>query len=115
MDTSSIPRAKFVRSPTCGTFVGERIREEVLLELGWEQVPNLECMFVHRTQRLFLSVYVDGIKVRGRKQNMAPMWKKLMTLVDLGEPASFLDSVYLGCTQRECKPNETTGWPVFTA
>ena len=23
--------------------------------------------------------------------------------VDLGEPTSFLDHVYLGCTQRECK------------
>ena len=29
-----------------------------------------------------------------------------MTLVDLGEPTSFLDHVYLGCTQRECKSNE---------
>ena len=26
---------------------------------------------------------------------------------NLGEPTSFLDHVYLGCTQRECKPNET--------
>ena len=42
-----------------------------------------------------------------RKQNMAPMWKKLMELVDLDEPTSFLDPVYLGCTQRECKLNET--------
>ena len=31
----------------------------------------------------------------GRKQNMAPMWKKLMNLVDLGEPTSFLDHVYI--------------------
>ena len=23
--------------------------------------------------------------------------------VDLGEPTSFLDHVYLGCTQRECQ------------
>ena len=46
-------------------------------------------------------------KVAGKKQNMAPMWKTLMKLVDLGEPTSFLDYVYLGCTQRECKPNET--------
>ena len=30
-----------------------------------------------------------------------------MKLVDLGEPTSFLDHVYLGCTQRECKPNES--------
>ena len=34
-------------------------------------------------------------------------WKKLMKVVNLDEPASFLDHVYLGCTQRECKPNET--------
>ena len=26
--------------------------------------------------------------------------------VDIEEPTSFLDHVYLGCTQRECKPNE---------
>ena len=30
-----------------------------------------------------------------------------MKHVDLGEPTSFLDHVYLGCTQRECKPNES--------
>ena len=42
----------------------------------------------------------------GKKQNLAPMWKKLMKDVDFEEPTSFLDHVYLGCTQRECKPNE---------
>ena len=30
-----------------------------------------------------------------------------MKNVDIDEPTSFLDHVYLGCTQRECKPNET--------
>ena len=29
-----------------------------------------------------------------------------MKHVDLGEPTSFLDHVYLGCTQRECKPTK---------
>ena len=43
----------------------------------------------------------------GRKQNLNPMWKKVMILFDLGEPTSFLDHVYLGCTQRECKSNES--------
>ena len=38
---------------------------------------------------------------------MSLMWKKLTKLVDLGEPTSFLDHVYLGCTQRECKANES--------
>ena len=31
----------------------------------------------------------------GRKQNMAPMWKKLMNLVEFGEPTSFPDHVYV--------------------
>ena len=31
-----------------------------------------------------------------------------MNNLDLDEPTSFLDHVYLGCTQRECKPNEIT-------
>ena len=48
----------------------------------------------------------------GKKQNMAPMWKKLMKTVDLDEPTSFLDHVYLGCTQRECKPNENHHWGI---
>ena len=35
------------------------------------------------------------------------MWKKLKKSVDIDEPTSFVDHVYLGCTQRECKKNET--------
>ena len=86
---------------------GERQFEEVLMELGWVKVPNWECLFVHRKQGLFYFVFVDDIKMAGKKQNMFPMWKKLMNNVDLGEPTSFLDHVYLVCTQRECKPKET--------
>ena len=63
-------------------------------------------MFVHRKQKLFLSVYVDDIKNAGKKQNLAPVWQKLMKDVDIEEPTSFLDHVYLGCTRRECKTNE---------
>ena len=31
------------------------------------------------------------------------MWRLLNKEVDLGEPTSFLDHVYLGCTQRQCE------------
>ena len=31
------------------------------------------------------------------------MWKLLNKEVDLGEPTSFLDHVFLGCTQRQCE------------
>ena len=53
-----------------------------------------------RTPRkeLFLSVYVDCIKLAGKRQNIDPMWKVLMRDADLGEPTSCLDHVYLGCT-----------------
>ena len=48
-------------------------------------------------------MYVDDIKLAGKKQNIDPMWKLLNKEVDLGEPSSFLDHVYLGCTQRQCE------------
>ena len=54
-------------------------------------------------KRACLSVYVDDVKLTGKKQNMSPTWKILMKNVDLGEPTSFLDHVYLGCTQRISK------------
>ena len=46
---------------------------------------------------------MDDIKLAGKKQNLDPMWKVLNKEVDLGEPTSFLDHVYLGCTQRQCE------------
>ena len=81
----------------------ERQFEKILLKHGWEKIPNWECLFVHREKGLFLSVYVDDIKLAGKKQNINPMWKIFNKEVDLGEPTSFLDHVYLGCTQRQCE------------
>ena len=39
---------------------------------------------------------------------MDPMWKVLVQEVDLGEPTSFFDHVYLGCSQRECETSNDT-------
>ena len=50
---------KTIRGSFIGTSVGKKSRL-------WE------CLCVHRKQ------YVDDIKMTGKKQNMAPMWKKLM-------------------------------------
>ena len=44
---------------------------------------KLGCLFVHREKGLFLSVYVDVIKLAGKKQNLDPMWKVLNKEVDL--------------------------------
>ena len=64
--------------------------EKILLKYGWEKVSNWECLFVHREKGLFLSVYVDDIKLAGKKQKINLMWKVLNKEVDLGEPTSFL-------------------------
>ena len=48
-------------------------------------------------------MYVDDIKVAGMKGNIDPMWKGLNKEVDLGEPTSFFDHVFLECTQRQCE------------
>ena len=51
---------------------------------------------------------MDDIKLAGKKQNLDPMWKILNKEVDLGEPTSFLDLVYFGCTQRQCQISKNT-------
>ena len=65
------------------------------------QIGNVSSL--HREKGLFLSVYVDDIKLAGKKHNIDPMWKVLNKEVDLGEPTSFLDHEILGCTQRQCE------------
>ena len=52
------------------------------------------------------SFIVSDIKLAGKKHNIDPMWKVLNKEVDLGEPTSFLDHVYLGCTQRQCEVSQ---------
>ena len=75
--------------------------EKLLLEHDWRTLLNWECLSVHQKKGFFLSVYVDDIKMAGKKQNIDPMWKVLSKNVDMGQPTSFLDHVYLGCTQRQ--------------
>ena len=49
---------------------------------------------------------MDGIKLVAKKQNIDPMWKILVKDADLGEPTSFLEHVYLECSQRECETSK---------
>ena len=82
--------------------------EKILLKHDWEKNSNWECLFVHSEKGFFLSVYVDDIKLAGKKQYINLMWKLLNKEVDLGEPTPFLDHVYLGCTQRQCQTSKDT-------
>ena len=50
-----------------------------------------ECLFLHRQQGLFLSVYVDDINMPGMSHMLDPYRKGLMKHVDLEQPTAFLD------------------------
>ena len=106
MEDPVVPLERNLYGHPLAGLLWERQFEKVLLKHGWEKIPNWECFFVHREKGLFLSVYVDDIKLAGKKHNIDPMWKVLNKEVDLGEPTSFLDHANLGCTQRQCEVSQ---------
>ena len=103
MEEPVVPLERNLYGHPLARLLWERQFEKFLLKHGWEKVPNWECLFVHHEKGLFLSPYVDDIKLAGKKQKIDPMWKVLNKEVDLGEPTSFLDHENLVCTQRQCE------------
>ena len=101
MEDPVVPLERNLYGHPLAGLLWERQFEKILLQHGWETVPNWECLFVHCEKGSFLFVYVDDIKLAGKKQNTNPMWKVLSKEVDLGEPTFLLDHVNLGCTQRQ--------------
>ena len=101
MEDPVVPFERNLYGDPLAGLLWERQFQKILLKYGWEKVSNWECLFVHRERGLLLSV--DDMKLFGKKQNINPMWKLLNKEVDLGEPTSFLDHVYLRCTQRQCE------------
>ena len=103
MEDPVVPLERNLYGHPLAGLLWERQFEKILLKHGWEKIPNWECLFVRRGKGLFLSVYVDDIKLAGKKHNIDPMWKVLNKEVELQKPTSFLDHVYLGCAQRQCE------------
>ena len=69
--------------------------KESLKKHWWKLVGKMNQIgnanwFIEK-QKLFFSVFVDDIKMAGKKQNLALMWKKLMKDVDIEDPTTFLD------------------------
>ena len=72
--------------------------------MAGRRFPNWECLFVHREKRVIL-ICVCGMTSNWLERNkiLIRCGKYSIQKVDLGEPTSFLDHVYLGCTQRQCE------------
>ena len=73
MEDSVVPLERNLYGHPSARLLWERQLEKVLLKHGWEKIPNWECLFVHREKGLFSSVYVDDIKLVGKKHNIDPM------------------------------------------
>ena len=78
MEDPVVTRERNLYGHLLGGLLWERQFEKVLLQHGWEKVPNWECLFVNQEKRLFLSVCVDDINLDGKKQNIDPMWLVFM-------------------------------------
>ena len=90
--------------------------EKILLQNGWEKVSNWECLFVHREKGLFLSVYVDDIKLAGKKQNLDPMWLDHVyrdVLKDNAKEAKILWTITEPCLNHEFPGVELKNYQYF--
>ena len=68
---------------------------------------SCECLVVPGELNRFLSVYVDDVKnVKKKAARMVGTWTRLQNKVGSEDPASLLDQVYLGCTQRAAWTNQ---------
>ena len=75
MEDPVVPLERNLYGPPLAGLLWKRQCEKLLLKYSWENVSNWECLFAHREKGFFLSVYVDDIKLAGKKQNINPMWK----------------------------------------
>ena len=64
----------------------EKANRESSFEIRLGKSSILGIFFVNREKGIFLSVYVDDIKLAGKTENIDPKLKILMQDVDLGEP-----------------------------
>ena len=76
--------------------------EDVIInKLKFETVQGWECLYFHRQKQLFLSVYVDDLKMAGKKENLAPMWELMGKHLELEPAKAMTTSQYLGCAQKD--------------
>jgi hypothetical protein len=90
--------SKLYGHPLAGLY-WERHCQGGLFSMGFEKVKGWECLYVHRQERLYLSVYVEDFKMAGRKVSLKPMWEKIKIVLDIVPPVPLSGSTYLGCRQ----------------
>ena len=54
----------------------EKYLEEQLFPLGRQKFLSWECAYYHKEAQLLLNAYVDDLKMVGKKESIAPRWKR---------------------------------------
>ena len=83
MEDPVVPLERNLYGHPLAGLVRERQLEKILLKYGWEKVSNWEC-YSYTVIKDYSYLFVDDIKLAGKKQNIDPMWKVLNKEVDLG-------------------------------
>ena len=101
---SCSPREESVRSSSVRTIMGKAIwGSSVRTRLGKSFKLGVFICQPSKKDCSYQSMWTISNQLAGKTENIKPTWKILMKDVDLGEPTSLLDQLYLGCTQREFK------------
>ena len=89
MEDPVVPLERKLYGHLLAGLVWKRQFEKIHLKYGLGKGFQFGNAYSYTVKKgLFLSVYVDDIKMAGKKQNINPMWKVLNKEVDLGEPTS---------------------------
>ena len=54
MENPIVPLERNLNGHLLARLLWEKLFEKILLQHGWEKIPNWECLFVHREQRIIL-------------------------------------------------------------
>ena len=68
MEDPVVPLERHLYGHPLAGLLCEKAFEKILLKYGWGKVSNWDCLFVQGEIGLFLSVYVDDIKLIGWKE-----------------------------------------------
>ena len=96
MEDPVVPLERSLYGHPVAGLLWERQFEKILLKHGREKIPNWECLFGHREKGLFLSVYVDDIKLAGKN-------KILIRCGNYSTKKSIWENQHLGCTNDNAK------------
>ena len=77
IEDAVVPLERNLYSHPLAGLLWERQFEKVLLEHGWEKVPNWECFFVNREKDYSCLCIWTIYKMAGKKKNIDPMQKYL--------------------------------------